>query len=130
MKSFALLAILFASPSLWAQAGPATPQATPGPQQHQRWAAGHHDMMAQCAESMKKGLASAEQNLTDMKAALAQLKTDDPAAHRLAELNVQMWENEVAHMREMAAMHDKMQDEMKAMHDRMHSMNDQKPATK
>lgn len=126
MKFVVLAAFLLTCP-LWGQTSSAPspragkPQATATAKSSPESA-----MMTQCMESMKKGLASAEKNLTDMKAALAQLKTDDPAARRLAELNVQMWENEVGHMKEMAAMHDKMKgemkDHMKSMHSDMDSM--------
>ncbi len=102
-------------------AGQATTPPADKPHQHDHAAAtapradhDMHAMMNKCMESMTKALPIAEKNLADMKAALAQMKTEDPAAKRLAELNVAMWEAEIGHMKEMAAMHDKMKDAMKS----------------
>jgi hypothetical protein len=74
-----------------------------------------HSMMTKCMESMKKHLPEAEKHLAEMKATLGKMKNEDPAAKHLAELNVQMWEAEVAHMKEMAAMHDSMTEKMDSM---------------
>ena len=120
MKSILLTATLLLSLSMWGQT--ATPPSRAAmPHNHEHAAQGakpDHDMhstMTKCMESMKKQLPQAEKNLAEMNAALEKMKNDDPAAKRLAELNVQMWEAEVTHMKEMAAMHDSMKEKMESM---------------
>jgi hypothetical protein len=124
MKSL-ITAILFLSSFTLGQ-GTSTQKDTSAKPHQKIVQASDHDMMAKCMESMAKALPVAEKTLNDMKAALGQMKDADPAAKRLAELNVQMWEAEVGHMKEMATTHDAMKTKMKTMHSGMDSMKDDK----